>query len=654
MEGRTTSGGSRTGGQMAGGRSAVVGPVRALFGGGAAGALSDGQLLRRFVDRGCDPEAAEAAFAVLVARHGPMVLGVCRRALRDPEDVADAFQATFLVLVRKADSVRVRDSLGRWLYGVSRRVAAKARTGAARRGARETSGQEPTCTGDDPSTRELLAALDEEVARLPEPFRAAVVLCDLGGLTHEAAAEAIGCPVGTVESRLSRGRRRLRDRLTRRGFSPTAAAPVVGGLRTPALPESLSVSTVKAATASGAVRSSVFALLEGVLTDMAWIKIKTAAAAIVLAVLACGLGLVAARRLRAAGDPPPRDVEVSTPVVRDVTSYQNYNGTAEAGQTVEVRPRITGTLVKVHIKAGQPVKRGAPLFDIDEKFYAAEREKARSDVLGAEAAFKFQTSKLARYKELLAKHAIPQEIFNEAEAKWGEAQAALGAARALSERAELNLERSHITSPINGVVGRVRLSEGNPVTADVTPLTTVVSLDPLYVAFNVDQLTVLRLNRLRHEGKIKDLAGAGPGLPAGVRFSDETEFPHRGQAEAADVSFDQNTGTLRWRVPIGNPDKTILPGMHAAVRLSTGPAARVVLVAERAVFKIEGKPYVLLVNDRNSVERRAVKVGALDQGMRVIEEGLTAADRVVSQASGPQTLRPGTTVLPKVVPMPGR
>jgi RNA polymerase sigma-70 factor (ECF subfamily) len=267
--------------------------------------MSDGVLLERFRSGGRDP-AAEAAFAVLVARHGPMVYGVCRRALGDPNDAADAFQATFLVLVRKAASVRGDDSLGRWLYGVSRRVAAKARATRTRRAARE--GREP---GPEPAgaestdlaeRRELLAALDEEVSRLPEPFRAAVMLCDLGGMTQHAAAAQFGCPVGTVESRLARGRKRLRERLARRGLAPMFAGPA--GVAPPAVPEALSLSTVEAAARAGAVSPSVSSLIERVLTDMVWTRIKTFALGLGAVTVACGVGITGAQRLRAEVNPP--------------------------------------------------------------------------------------------------------------------------------------------------------------------------------------------------------------------------------------------------------------------------------------------------------------------------------------------------------------
>ena len=189
--------------------SAALDHLRTLFHAGTVGNLTDGQLLERFVV--ADLKTAEHAFTVLVERHGPMVLGVCRRILQDPHDAADAFQGTFLVLVRRATALRVDDSLGRWLYGVSRRVAMQARKAAVRRSARQVSGVESlVAPSHDPEQAELLAALDDEIVRLPAKYQAAVILCDLEGLTHEAAARHLGCPIGTVESRLARGRQRLR------------------------------------------------------------------------------------------------------------------------------------------------------------------------------------------------------------------------------------------------------------------------------------------------------------------------------------------------------------------------------------------------------------------------------------------------------------
>src|SRR4051794_25877581 len=199
---------------MAGGstEALVSKHLHTLFNVGTIGNLTDGQLLERFISGhdGC----AEATFTALVERHGPMVLRVCQQVLSDSHDAQDAFQATFLVLVRRAGSVRKRDSVASWLYGVAHRVARRARADAARRRAHERRGAalaaESVGDGDRP---EPWPELHEEIARLPEKYRAAVVLCYLEGLTTEAAARTLGCPQGTVLSRLSRAREQLRGRL---------------------------------------------------------------------------------------------------------------------------------------------------------------------------------------------------------------------------------------------------------------------------------------------------------------------------------------------------------------------------------------------------------------------------------------------------------
>jgi hypothetical protein len=162
---------------------------------------------------------------------------------------------------------------------------------------------EPSCLDDSPEARELFSALDDEIARLPESFRVVVLLCDLGGLTHESAAQRIGCPIGTLESRLARARNRLRKRLTGRGLAPSAVAPILKGLALPRLPEALSLSTVGAATARGVVRATVLPLVQGVLTDMAWIKVKTLTLGFGAIVLACGLGVAAERKYRSVDRP---------------------------------------------------------------------------------------------------------------------------------------------------------------------------------------------------------------------------------------------------------------------------------------------------------------------------------------------------------------
>jgi RNA polymerase sigma factor (sigma-70 family) len=207
---------------MAAGRGgASLRPLQALFGVGTFGGLSDGQLLDRFA-RGHD-EAGELAFAVLVERHGPMVLRVCRAVLHDEHEAEDAFQATFLVLSRRCGSIRVGESVGPWLYGVAWRVASAARMAADRRRRHERKAAElappPVVVEGD---FDLERSLHDEIGRLPERYRVPVVLCLLEGFSHEQAARHLGWPLGTVKSRLAHGRERLRSRLVRLGLAPAA------------------------------------------------------------------------------------------------------------------------------------------------------------------------------------------------------------------------------------------------------------------------------------------------------------------------------------------------------------------------------------------------------------------------------------------------
>ena len=303
--------------------SAVVRDIQTLLTVGGVGGLTDGQLLERFVDR---REAAGSAFAVLVGRHGPMVWGVCRRILNDPNDAADAFQATFLVLARKAGSVRVDDSLGRWLHGVSLKVAKRARTTAARRSARERPGVETIASPQPaPDRAELLAELDEEIGRLPERYRSAVVLCDLGNLSHEEAARQLGCAVGTVGSRLSRGRERLRDRLTRRGLAPSPGLWGAGLSVKTAPPMALVDSTSNAALRlvvgeAALVSANVSALSKGMLQAMFMTKLKLVAAVALLATS----GLIALSYATAPAPKPP------TPTSRQGAPAAPADGTPEA------------------------------------------------------------------------------------------------------------------------------------------------------------------------------------------------------------------------------------------------------------------------------------------------------------------------------------
>jgi RNA polymerase sigma factor (sigma-70 family) len=269
-----------------GNSKATVRQIQTLFTLGAAGAMTDAQLLERFTST-----RDEASFANLVERHGPMVLGICRRILIDPHDADDAFQATFLVLVRKAASILRGELVGNWLYGVAYRTAREAKVRAIRRRVKE--GRVIDVPRTEPSasdqSRDLLESLDDELSRLAEKYRIPVVLCDLEGRSRAEVARVLGVPEGTLSSRLARARELLRDRLTRRGASVstgTMAAVLSRDAASATVPAALAETTIRAAivvaagsTTAVAASAPVAALTEGVLKIMLLTKLKIAGVA---------------------------------------------------------------------------------------------------------------------------------------------------------------------------------------------------------------------------------------------------------------------------------------------------------------------------------------------------------------------------------------
>jgi len=297
---------------MTAGQDSFAQDIQTLFESGSLGALTDRQLLERFTLH--ETETAELAFAVLLKRHGPIVLRTCTAILHDRHEAEDATQATFLVLARKAPSLWVRDSLGPWLFGVAHRVASCALSTAARRRAHEHEAAKAVAwTTEDPARDEIDAIVHEEVNRLPQGYRAAVVLCDLEGLTQQQAALQLGWPAGTVRSRLARGRGRLRDRLIRRGLAPPTV-PAGGShtreTRSSTLSTTLAEATIRAAMplslgrpAAGATASAI-ALMEGVMKVMFWSKFKlVTASALCGAVLLAGSAVIGRRAM---GFPRPQ------------------------------------------------------------------------------------------------------------------------------------------------------------------------------------------------------------------------------------------------------------------------------------------------------------------------------------------------------------
>jgi len=386
-------------------RGSVIDSLQRLFDTGTVTALSDMQLVERF-----STASDESAFEAILQRHGPMVLQVCQRVLDDPHDVDDAFQATFLILVKKAGSIRDRDLLATWLYGVARRVAVRARINARRRQVRERTGVEAMDVADHREHRadagEICALIDEALERLPHRYRAPLVLCDLEGQTHEQAAAQLRCPVGTVKSRLSRGRERLRSLLVRRGLSISSALPFStrGPESAPGVPVDLMNRTTRTAIqlsagrtiAAGVLSTQATALVEGVIHSMFVSKLKIAAAAVLAASLTiAGLKtLVSPRQTQAApaaqdaaatrreskGESPKAPQESPRPAEPGTERFQLENGL-----TVILRPireaKTTALIVLYSVGSDHDPEGRSGLAHMVEHLYvtaAAGPEKART------------------------------------------------------------------------------------------------------------------------------------------------------------------------------------------------------------------------------------------------------------------------------------
>jgi RND family efflux transporter MFP subunit len=341
-------------------------------------------------------------------------------------------------------------------------------------------------------------------------------------------------------------------------------------------------------------------------------------------------------------------VAVSQPLVREVSDYEDFVGRVEAAQTITIRARVGGILDKAHAQTGKVAEKGELLFEIDPRPYQAELEKAEAEVKRSEAQWKRRSTEMRRAKSLQATGGITQDEFDRIEGDRDEAEASLQGARATRELARLRLDSTRITAPIRGNVSRPHLSAGDLVVADTTVLATISTSDPMCVGFDIDERTVLRLGR-ESRGRTRPVLEAG--LPIVVGLVDEEGFPRRGQVDSVDTRFDAAIGALHCRAVIPNADGFLLPGLFARVRLITSTPSRALLVSEGAVLTLLGQSYLFVVDDRDVVERRTVRLGVLHDGLRAVKEGLKEGEWVVV---GIAAVKAGMTVKPERVAMPTR
>lgn len=350
----------------------------------------------------------------------------------------------------------------------------------------------------------------------------------------------------------------------------------------------------------------------------------------------------------------PPEVLVSVPVVRDVADYEVFTGRMEAVASVEVRARVTGYLDKSFFKEGMEVKQGQVLFKIDPRTYQAELERAEAAVKQAEAHLQRLDADYQRARVLFEKRAMGREDYDKAAGDRAEAEAGVRSAKASRDVAKLNLDFTDVTAPLDGRVSRRLIDPGNLVKADDTVLTSIVSLDPMYAYFDVDERTLLKFRRLLQKGKV--VSARQTPLEVDVGLADEDNFPHHGTVDFIDNRVDAQTGTLRVRALLQNPkvdavnNRMYTPGLFVRARIPVGPPRQTLLIVEQAIGTDQGRKFLYVVDKDSMVDYRQVTLGPLSDGMRAVEQGLKADERVV--VSGLQRVKKGVTVDPKLVDMP--
>jgi RND family efflux transporter MFP subunit len=320
-----------------------------------------------------------------------------------------------------------------------------------------------------------------------------------------------------------------------------------------------------------------------------------------------------------------------------------YTGRLEAVNSVDVRSRVGGYLESVHFKEGDIVKQGDLLFIIDPRPYKAELERVQGLLATAEAKLSLSNIELARAKQLLEQKAYSQETYDQKLGAQLQAQGSLESARAAVEAAMLNLEFTRVKAPISGKISRVNITEGNLIdggSSQSTLLTTIVSLDPIYCYFTVDERSHLQHVRLLQQGKIPPVK-----FPIWFSLSDEQGFPHRATIDFVDNRIDPNTATLNVRAIVPNPNMTLMPGLFVRVRVPASGIQQVLLVPDEIIMSDQAQKMVYVVGQDNVVGRRNVETGPLEQGLRVIRGGISQNDLVI--INGIQRARPGQPVDPR-------
>jgi RND family efflux transporter MFP subunit len=371
-------------------------------------------------------------------------------------------------------------------------------------------------------------------------------------------------------------------------------------------------------------------------------------------VLGICFGLIGCTRARSEAPPAaPLAVTVSYPVERYVTDSAEFTSRIASVESVNVRAHVWGYLDKVNFKEGALVKKGDVLFELDPRPYQAMVNQAKAKVAQDEAQLTFDEAEYQRNVSLVRTGAVARSDLDKSAAARGVDIANVAADKAVVAARQLDLDYTKVMAPVTGRVSRYNVTTGNLVQSGDqgggTLLTTIVSVDPIYAYFDMDERTVQRLGQSIREGKVAESAAEAE-WPVALGLATDRGLPHQGTINFVDNQVNPKTGTLRVRGVFPNKDASLSPGFFARVRVPVGQPHTALLVSDRAIDNDQGQKILYVVNDKNEVVSRPIRPGALHDGLRAIEEGLKPGDRVI--VLGLQQVRPGATVEPKLVSMP--
>jgi len=349
--------------------------------------------------------------------------------------------------------------------------------------------------------------------------------------------------------------------------------------------------------------------------------------------------------------PPPIAVSVAAVEAKEALTWDEFSGRLEAIERVDVRSRVAGAVQTVHFREGSLVKQGDLLVTIDPAPYAAEVDRARAQLVAAEARYAFTKSEVDRGQPLVDSRVVSPRDFDQRVNAHREADANLRAAKAALQSNQLNLDYTQVRAPVDGRVGRLEITVGNLVAAGPSApvLTTLVSVHPIYASFNADEEIVARA--------LQSFDRDGDGSALGRIPVQATTAPHDGQPihgrlQLIDNQVDTRTGTVRVRAVFDNPDGRLMPGQFVRLRMAGTKAAPLLAVSERAIGTDQSKKFVMVVDKGNVATYREITLGASVDGLRVVTTGLSAGERII--VNGLQRVRPGAVVAPEAVSMDGQ